>query len=556
MKKLILFTILCTVSAAALAQGAGLSQGQAYKAPSPTPQASVKRCPECGIVKGNVTYPWQHECWCPYYRPQGSGGGGSSHSSAHVSQTTAGLAANVLTSALGAALVSSMNSGSGGRDFDFGFNGHQTFTNNRPGGSNGRYVVVRDERADGVGIYNNSSEKWELRPLKYQALNISDMGAVLAQSYRSSKWGVVNGYTGHVIVPLKYGNAAGAAKLSSPKLLYPTKEKKGPCDVLVKTKSGWKLLPERYEEGAIIEKARAYATLKKDGLKGVIGTDGEWFVKPEWIDVIPLNDIGDKPAFYVKNDSGWGLMADGKIIFPNEYRYMHLLNNGHLICCRNGGKYGVCSLDGKYFIQPVFDSIDPWTTDLFKGQQFYKIKIDGKYGLYTDDGVLALPPIYADDKSLERAAATYQQDSYSQFIKRKVQHLSVTKGEFEKTSDFEARQKDPVLQQKYMDEYITGAEEEFVRNYLTHVKDHKFSISAYDADKECFYVNDSATTRNNPYVVKVPVEKAPQFKKEFGSGISGDSLEGAVYGIRLDTICLYSYIFTLSDGSSFGTEIQ
>ena len=555
MKRFLLFIAILLVSTAiASAQGAGLSQGQAYTSPSATPQAQVKRCPECGIVKGNVTYPWQHEPWCPYYRPQGSSGA-SSHSSTPVSQTTAGLAANVLTSALGAALVSSMNNG-GGRDFDFGFNGHQKFTNNSPGGSNGKYVVVRDERTDGVGIFNNASEKWELRPMKYQALNISDMDAVLARSYHSSKWGVVNGYDGRVIVPLKYGNAVGAAKLSSPKLLYPTKETNGPCDVLVKTEGGWKLLPERYDEATLIEKARVYVTLKKNGVKGAIGTDGEWLIKPEWLDVIPLNDVGGKPAFYVKNPSGWGLMVGEELVFPNEYSYMYLLNNGHLISCRNGGKYGVCSLDGDYFIQPVFDKIEPWKTDLFKGQQFYKIAIDGKFGLYTDDGVLALPPIYADDKSLERASATYQQDSYSQFIKRKVQLLSVTRGEFEKTSDFDARQKDPVLQQKYMDEHITGAEEEFVQNALARVKDHKFSISAYDADKECFYVNDSATPRNNPYIVRVPVDKAPLFKKEFGSGISDDKLEGAVYGIRLDTICLYSFVFTLSDGSRFGIEIQ
>ena len=111
MKRLLfLITILCLASVAARAQGAGLSQGEAVKNPSPTPQATVKRCPECGIVKGNVTYPWQHEPWCPYYRPQGSSGA-SSHSSTPVSQTTAGLAANVLTSALGAALVAGVGAG-------------------------------------------------------------------------------------------------------------------------------------------------------------------------------------------------------------------------------------------------------------------------------------------------------------------------------------------------------------------------------------------------------------------------------------------------------------
>ncbi|MBR5703728.1 MAG: WG repeat-containing protein [Bacteroidales bacterium] len=555
MKRFLLFiAILFASTAIASAQGAGLSQGQAYKGPSATPQAQVKRCPECGIVKGNVTYPWQHEPWCPYYRSQSSGSS-SSHSSTPVSQTTAGLAAGVISSALGAALVSSM-SGGGGRDFDFGFNGHQTFRNTNPGGSNGRYVVVRDERTDGVGIYNNSREKWLLRPMKYQALNISDMDAVLAQSYRSDKWGVVDGYSGKVVVPLKYGSAEGAGKGSSPKLLYPETGRKGPCDVLVKTNGGWKLLPERYDEATLVENGRTCVTLKKNGLKGVMGTEGEWLVKPEWLDVIPINDVGGKPAFYVCNKSGWGLMAGGEIVFPNEYRYMRLLGNGHLICCKNGGKYGVCTYDGKYFIQPVFDEISTWKTDLVKNTQFYRIKIDGKYGLYTDDGVLALPPIYTDDKSLERASATCLQDSYSQFIKSKVQHLSVTRGEFEKTSDFEARQKDPVLQQKYMDEHITGAEEEFVQNMLARQKNHRISISDYDADKECFYVNDNATPRSNPYTVRVPVDKAPLFKKEYGQGITGERLAGASYGLRLDTICLNSYVFTLSDGSTFGIEIQ
>ena len=40
--------------------------------------AQNKVCSECGIVKYNVTYPWQHHTWCPYYRPQSSGSSSNS----------------------------------------------------------------------------------------------------------------------------------------------------------------------------------------------------------------------------------------------------------------------------------------------------------------------------------------------------------------------------------------------------------------------------------------------------------------------------------------------
>ena len=70
MKKILLSLLALLTTVSVLAQ-AGLTQGEAYVNPTPAnPTAGKKHCPHCGITMGNITYPWQHETWCPYYRSQ------------------------------------------------------------------------------------------------------------------------------------------------------------------------------------------------------------------------------------------------------------------------------------------------------------------------------------------------------------------------------------------------------------------------------------------------------------------------------------------------------
>ena len=71
MKKILLSFLALLTTVSVLAQ-AGLTQGEAYVNPTSTPQQAKKYCPHCGITKGNITYPWQHESWCPYYRTTGA----------------------------------------------------------------------------------------------------------------------------------------------------------------------------------------------------------------------------------------------------------------------------------------------------------------------------------------------------------------------------------------------------------------------------------------------------------------------------------------------------
>ena len=103
--------LLVVMTIGAWAQGAGLSQGQAVKQATATPTRASKTCPHCGITKGNITYPWQHESWCPYYQAKNTGTttSGGSRSSSNAGIVASGIASGV-GSALSGALSNWLNS--------------------------------------------------------------------------------------------------------------------------------------------------------------------------------------------------------------------------------------------------------------------------------------------------------------------------------------------------------------------------------------------------------------------------------------------------------------
>ena len=160
MKRLfLLFLLLPLVQVAALSQ-AGLSEGQAVAPTTPNPTSSRKSCPHCGITMGNITYPWQHETWCPYYRSQGSSGGSSSSSS--VSSTLAGTVAGVGAAALGSALsnliTNAMDHSNGDNNYyrNDNFGGQVSFQTQYYSDDDHTCVVLRDPKTGKKGIWHNA----------------------------------------------------------------------------------------------------------------------------------------------------------------------------------------------------------------------------------------------------------------------------------------------------------------------------------------------------------------------------------------------------------------
>jgi len=526
------------------------------------------------MVNGQWTLP-NHKSWCPYYvPPQSSRQDNSSNSSnsnsysdytpaPSVSQSkpsspsTASIVAGTLAPILAEALVSDLLS----TEFDFGFDGKQTFSASGDGKSNGKYVVVRDERSDGVGIYDNSRHKWLIKPLKYSQLDISDLEAVVAQLYKNGKWGMIDANDkGKVLIPFDYQSAESLGP-GGVKVFYDEKGKEGPCHIYkpVDTSHGteWEEVQGEFTGAKSYKKSRQVLVVEQDGKKGVMYNNGAYAVEPAWEDVIPAYDIMDQEVYLTRITTGWGLQYGQAVVLPNVYESITVDTDPNYILVQKGGKKGVMNIRGKKVIDTVFDKISKYSskTSTQKDKKYIQVESGGKYGLYTEDGVMAVPLVCDSEKDLGLRAQTCEQDSYTQFVWRKIKSLGSTKGEFETTADFEARQKDAALQEAYLNANLGDTEKEFIDGTLNritqnHSKPVSLTLSNYDADKQCFWVYCNATKYHNPYKLSVPVSEAPRFKEEFPS-MTAKAIADAKYTIKMDTIALESMGFTTSDGKLY-----
>ena len=156
MKKILVSIVALLTTVSVFAQ-AGLSQGEAVVNPAGTPQQAKKHCPHCGITMGNITYPWQHENWCPYYRSNGSGSSSSSSSSS-VTATAISTGAAVLGSAISSLITSAMDHSSGDNNYyrNEAFGGQISFKTDWYSDDDHTCVVLRDPKSGKKGIWHNA----------------------------------------------------------------------------------------------------------------------------------------------------------------------------------------------------------------------------------------------------------------------------------------------------------------------------------------------------------------------------------------------------------------
>lgn len=150
----------------------------------------------------------------------------------------------------------------------------------------------------------------------------------------------------------------------------------------------------------------------------------------------------------------------------------------------------------------------------------------------------------------EAEAAT----SFSRYRERIEAELAVTRGEFEKTTDFEARKADPALQKAYIEANLVGLEKQFIAEELSAWPQLSFAFLRYDADREAFPVQLSGipTAGKDTWYVSVPMSDAPEFKAFAASAKREQLLENVEWGIVEDHLQPLSAVFTLPDGKKFG----
>ena len=423
MKKVLFTCLLLLAGAAAFAQ-AGLSQGEAVVNPSPTPQQSKKYCPHCYITMGNITYPWQHETWCPYYRSKSSGGSSSS-SSISSSSTAAAIStgATLLGSALSGLISAAMDHSHGDNNYykNDGFAQQISFQTQYYRDDDHTCVVLKDPHTGKKGIWHNAyvfnhksdpqptSGFWILEPVFdqiYMDLYMSHPYAITCRKVTPKKgepkneWKVYEFglgnmcYKGHASIISPYPATDVEFSLNAAKIML---QKEGPDGKPVwglykVARSGpdeIKKRPITLQEMAVpeLDSIQFYSDQSivwKDGLCGVIDDDGKQLIPIKYKDVGTVTGK-KKWAWAVSQDGNCGLVnTKGEVILPFIHSSMHVDEYG--VSARREG-------ESKYF---VFLDDGTQTPSLYDDVTFtkdgYVFEQEGLFGFVNNKGEKILDP--------------------------------------------------------------------------------------------------------------------------------------------------------------------
>ena len=416
MKKILVsfFALLTTVSVFAQA---GLSRGEAVVNPSGNPQQAKKHCPHCGITMGNITYPWQHENWCPYYRSNGSGS--SSSSSSSVTATAISTGAAVLGSAISSLITSAMDHSSGDNNYyrNEAFGGQISFKTDWYSDDDHTCVVLRDPRSGKKGIWHNAyvfnhksdpqptSGFWILQPVFdqiYMGEHMSKAFAITCQTktkkgQEKQEWQVYEFglgsmcYKGHATIISPFAAEDVEFSLKTDKLML---QKDGLWGLYKVARSG----PDEIKKRPITLKPLAepqfdsiqfYGTQNcvwKSGHAGIIDDNGKELIPVKYKDVGTA--IGkNKWAWAVADDGNAGLVnTKGEVILPFEHGSIHVDEYG--VSARRDGedKYFVLLSDGTK-TPALYDDVT-FTKDGYVFEQ------NGLYGFANQQGKTVLEPAF------------------------------------------------------------------------------------------------------------------------------------------------------------------
>jgi len=416
MKKILVSIVALLTTVSVFAQ-AGLSRGEAVVNPAGNPQQAKKHCPHCGISMGNITYPWQHENWCPYYRSNGSGS--SSSSSSSVTATAISTGAAVLGSAISSLITSAMDHSSGDNNYyrNEAFGGQISFKTDWYSDDDHTCVVLRDPKSGKKGIWHNAyvfnhksdpqptSGFWILKPVFdqiYMSEHMNKAYAITCQTktqkgQKKQEWQVYEFglgsmcYKGHATIISPFTAEDVEFSLKTDKLML---QKDGLWGLYKVARSG----PDEIKKRPITLKPLAepqfdsiqfYGTQNcvwKNGHAGIIDDNGKELIPVKYKDVGTV--IGkNKWAWAVADDGNAGLVnTKGEVILPFEHGSIHVDEYG--VSARRDGedKYFVLLSDGTK-TPALYDDVT-FTKDGYVFEQ------NGLYGFANQQGKTVLEPAF------------------------------------------------------------------------------------------------------------------------------------------------------------------
>ena len=594
MKRILLsLTLLIAVTLGAQAQGAGLSQGQAYVAPSATPAKAKKSCPDCGITMGNVTYPWQHHTWCPYYRAQSSGSSNRGGGGFYVPSAKYGLASS-LTSMLGQALVSSLfsnpNSGKSPEQIQAEREAaaaqaearrkkYEEIAEDTNTWRWGDYQIKLENKRPKVyyGIYNVRTKLWVFRSTDY-----TNTTKTLDQPIVARGVGWINTGSGDMMRGDKFG-----------RICFFDSKKEGTApelDGLV-----WCNAEAKYSTKGEAHRSAYYAFRPACG---ILKIENEQLVKVLWDGnnnrkYTNFVAIGSMPFFRgvpCVESVGYTLFnKDGKQIaeklalckaWGNTYIRTQSATDSTWSLFNRRGEYierdaneievfedkpfmNVCRADGKRLVYgsngPIYEDYDEMTfcslvssSDSHRrgfkahGQDYLLIRQGKQWGALGTSGEVLIDLGLKDKTAIQYQMQNYDK-TYSYLLRHEIKKAMTTKDMFETTEMFNKRQASEELQQKYIATKTEEMEEEYLRN--SQEKGITLQLKEYDADKELYTIGYKHALMGE-FNIEIPLEEAKNFRKMFGK-MKDTALENSLVAIYGDCLAIVGIAFKTPEGKTY-----
>ena len=239
---------------------------------------------------------------------------------------------------------------------------------------------------------------------------------------------------------------------------------------------------------------------------------------------LPAGFGGDYVYGIVQSAGKYGYWRNDRLEIDCEYEEIQSISTyPYGLFLRKGSKWGYYSFGLRKLLPAVYDHLkivkvdDSKAKPYFNGTGFEFIQ-EGRRGFMALDGRVIMPAcLRRADLGMDVWLRYVGTASYDYAYEKKAEALRSIRGEFEKTTDFNARQKDPALQEAYVKEHMQGFEREYLKGVITQtLKDNKDVIDlrwwAYNADEE-YFAFYSAMTPYGFYRIPVPVSEAAAFKE-------------------------------------------
>lgn len=541
-----------------------MPHGEAVKSPTPTPQKQKKTCAYCGIEMRNVTYPWMHFEWCPYYRAQNTAP--SRPAGPTSKQIVAQATTEAITTAIGQSLANDVS-----RAIDeYAASASKVYVNKNPGesaGEKGRYVVGVDELSlsKKVGVYDNTYRTWKLKA-KYKDLRLLGMDAAIA--VKGDKVGLIDWWSDREVVPFEYDIWSFERNCYFAALGRYTGTERNPSIAEIRKHSLWgvwddkgkNIVPVEYDSIQYCslqygDKWVLSLTVFKNGMKGLCDYDGVLVLKPEYSWVSGVRKVQGDYCIGAQRDRLCGLYdAAGKALTEHKYPWMSVQTYGVVAREQGRGTYGMLDGKGRTVIPFEFDTLRYFdAVDSVRRKigvsQLVAVEKNGQWGVRSIFGQEILKVRYPKDfRALNLAMARVTDYSYSWYLRKRAAQIIDTKGEFETTAEFEARKKDPAVQQNFLENELKDADRDFLKQQVARQK-ISLLLGEYNADQGCFKIITPGYTENS-YQLYIKREDAKQFKESFGAMKEASAASVKLF-VHDDALAVAWIQFVMPDGRTY-----